>query len=106
MTVPSIRGIKAVYIIGFALGVLFLALGIYGLYYVITHDLPAGHYSRLPFGSAVGIGLGVIMMWKSYPIFIPLKETTAAQSKTCPFCGAMVEETADDCEKCKQHLEE
>jgi hypothetical protein len=78
MTGPSIRDVKVVYIIGFALGVLFLALGIYGLYHIITVDLPAGHYSRLPFGSAVGIGLGILMMWKSYPIFIPLKETAAA----------------------------
>lgn len=101
----SIRGIKAEFIVIFALGVLFIALGIYGVYYLITVELPTGHYSRLPFAAIGSVLFGLIMMWKSYPIFIPLKETATAQSTACPFCGAIVDET-EICGKCKRPSEE
>lgn len=106
MVGPSVRGVKAEYIIVFALGIVFLALGIYGVFYLFTVELPSGHFSEIPFGAAAGIFLGLIMIRQTYPIFFPLPKSGASRSRICPFCGAIAAEDAEVCEKCKQKLED
>ena len=76
----SIRSIKAEYIIMFALGIFFLALGIYGAYYLFAVELPSGHSTRLPFAVVGSILFGLFMMLRSYSIFMPLKKNSYARS--------------------------
>jgi hypothetical protein len=103
---PSIRGVKAEYTIAFSIGVLFLAIGVYAAYYFFTTVLPSGKISpSLPL-AIVGCSLfGLLMILKSYSIFIPLKKDSQVQHIVCPSCGAMVDEDAEVCEKCKRPLE-
>jgi hypothetical protein len=102
----SVRGIKAEYIIVFTSGIVFLALGIYGVFYLFTVELPSGHYSELPFGAAVGIFLGLILIWQTYPIFFSLSKSKASGTIVCPYCGALTAEDAAVCEKCKRELDD
>jgi ribosomal protein L40E len=63
----------------------------------MTNTLPLGIF---------GCGLfGLLMILKSYRIFVPLKKNSYAQAIFCPSCGALVAEDAEVCEKCKQKLE-
>ena len=100
----SVRGVKAEYISVFAVGVLFLVLGIYGMYYLVAVELPSGRFSQLPFAAVASVILGLIMIRQTYPIFIPEKNRLA-QSRVCPLCGALVDEVAEVCEKCKHQLD-
>ncbi len=102
----SIRGVKVEYTIAFALGILFLGLGIYGVFYLFTVELPLGRFSEVPFASAAGIFLGLILIRQAYPIFFPLPKSSISQSKICSSCGALLDETAEVCEKCKRKIEE
>jgi hypothetical protein len=102
---PSVRGIKAENIICFALGFLFLILGVYGMYYLLAVELPSGRFSRLPFAAIAAIILGALLIWRTYPIFFALPKSSVSQAKVCPFCGALVDEDAEVCEKCKRQLD-
>ncbi len=107
MSGPSIRGVKAEYIIAFSIGVLCLAIGIYGAYYLFSVALPSGKMTNtLPLGIFGCSVFGVLMILKSYPIFVPLKKHSYAQAVVCPSCGALVAEDAEVCEKCKRKLED
>lgn len=103
---PSVRGIKAENIICFALGIPFLILGVYGVYYLLAVELPSGHFSRLPFAAIAAIIMGAWLIWRTYPIFFALPKSSVSQSKVCPFCGALVAGDAEVCEKCKRKLED
>jgi ribosomal protein L40E len=105
MRSPSVRGVKAEYIICFALGFLFLILGVYGMYYLLAVELPSGYFSKLPFAAIAAIILGALLIWQTYPIFFPLPKSSVSQSKVCSFCGALATEDAEVCEKCKRQLE-
>jgi hypothetical protein len=89
----------------FALGIFFLALGIYGAYYLFAVELPSGHSTRLPFAVVGSILFGLFMILRSYSVFIPLKKNSYVRSVVCPLCGNLVEEDATVCDKCKQPLE-
>jgi hypothetical protein len=85
------------------MGIVFLALGIYGAYILFSVELPSGHITKLPFAVFGSTVFGLLLIIKGYPIFIPLKKNIA--KITCPTCGAMVDEDTEVCEKCKQSLE-
>jgi hypothetical protein len=104
MIEPTVNRVKAEYIIVFIVGILILALGISLLYRVVTEELPSGYVSELPYAAVGFTGLGLIIMIMSFPIFIPLKKNPFRRSVACPFCGALVEEDAEVCEKCKHQL--
>jgi hypothetical protein len=101
----SLKSAKAGFIIVFVMGIVFLALGIYGAIFLFTVELPSGHISKLPLAVG-GISVcGVLMMIKTYPIFIPIKKGSDMMKVVCPSCGALVDETEEVCEKCKRQLE-
>ncbi len=101
----SIKSIKAGYIIAFILGAVFLVLGLYGLYHLLAVEMPSGHLTKLPFAVAGSILFGLLMIRVSYPIFIPIKKNSFAQSAVCPFCGVIVEGDVAVCQKCERQLE-
>jgi uncharacterized membrane protein len=105
MVKMSVNSVKAEYIIVFALGIFFLACGVYGVFYLLTVELPSGQFSRVPFAAAAGFFLGTVMIWQTHKIFIPLSKVHST-TRVCPFCGALVEATAVPCEKCKRQLED
>jgi hypothetical protein len=104
MVGPSVKGVKAEYIVVFALGIVFLGLGVYAMYHLITVELPSGRFTSLPFAAGGLIILGLLIIRQTYPIFYPEKNRFA-ESRVCPFCGALVVDTADLCEKCGRQLE-
>ncbi len=99
------------FVIGFAVGVVFVALGIYSIYYFLTVKQFMEHAAGDIYGNYAVAGLiliffGSILIRLFYPIFIPLKANRFASSvRTCPFCGAIAKEDAKVCEKCKRQLE-
>lgn len=101
----SVKSIRAVYMIIFAVGIIFVAIGSYGTYYLVTVDLATGYLTKSDLAAPAGIILGLGMIKFSYKIFIPLKENSFTKQVACPFCGAIVEEQATSCEKCKRQLE-
>ena len=105
MSGPSIHGVKAEYIIVFCIGIVFLAIGVYGAYYLFDVALPSGKITNTLPLAIVGCSVfGVLMILKSYSIFIPIKKNSYSQAVVCPFCGALVAEDAEVCAKCKQQL--
>jgi hypothetical protein len=105
MITPTVNRVRAEVIIIFAVGILFLVLGVYGVYYLFTVELPSGHFSKLPFAAVGCLFFGLLIIKLTYKIFIPLKETKPVGSVVCPFCGALVEEDAEVCEKCKHQID-
>jgi hypothetical protein len=102
----SLRSIKAGFIIVFAMGIVFLALGLYGAYFLFAVELPSGHISKLPL-AVIGITVcGVLMIIKTYPIFIPLKKNSDIPKVVCSACGALVDGDTEVCEKCKRPLKD
>ncbi len=97
----SVARVKIEYYIGFAIGIFLVAANVYLIYYYFV----LGRYPLSHAGLVGNIGLiffGIIIMIRTYPIFIPLKKNSIFQSaKTCPHCGAIVEEDATICKKCK-----
>lgn len=102
---------KTEYIIGFVFGVLCLALGVYFVFLQfftggVIVDLHASDPYSIFVGWAVlgvlSLVAGAILVYKTYQIFIPLKEGSFAPSRVCPYCGAVIAEGAVACEKCKQ----
>lgn len=101
----SLRSIKAGFVFTFVIGIVFLALGIYGAYFLFTVEVPSGNISKLPL-AVVGCTLfGAIMIVKSYPVFIPLKKNIDMDQVICPSCGALVDGNIEVCGKCKRPLE-
>lgn len=106
MIKPTVNRVKAEIIIVFFVGIFIMILGICWLHQVITVELPSGHFSKLPFAAVGSFIVGLIIVITSFPIFIPLKKNPFKRSVVCPFCGALVDEYAEVCEKCKQKLDE
>jgi predicted RNA-binding Zn-ribbon protein involved in translation (DUF1610 family) len=78
-------------------------LSVYGAYYLFAIVLPSGkNISSLPLAIVGGAVFGVIMILKSYSIFIPLKKDSTAKQIVCPSCGALVDEYAEVCGKCRR----
>lgn len=52
------------------------------------------------------IAFGRVILRITVPAFIPLEKNNLSNSRTCPYCGAIVTEDALFCEKCNQKLDE
>lgn len=102
----SVRSIRAGCMVLFCVGIILLCLGVYSVYHVLTVDLPSGYYSRLPFAAVGCIFFGLLVMFKTYPMFLPPKQKSSISSTVCSSCGAMIEEDAAFCSKCKRQIEE
>ena len=109
----SIEAIRNDYLIGFILGVLGIAFGIslisyqffnYG-YLVNSSSDPYGIFAGWATLGVVSLAAGAIAVFYTYQIFIPLKNSTSTLARDCPNCGAIVNEDASVCEKCKQQLD-
>lgn len=71
----SIKNVRAQFLVLFIIGVILLALGIYGFYHaVVTGFTGSISSSLLPYASLGSIAVGLLMIGISYKIFIPLKE--------------------------------
>jgi hypothetical protein len=110
----SIGAIRTEYIIGFIFGVIGVAVGIFLILYqffmkgYIVDFSPADPYSifvGLAAFGVVSLAAGVMVIYYTYTIFIPLKENNFKSTRACPYCGAILKEVADVCEKCKQQLD-
>ena len=101
----SIARFKIEYYIGFTIGIFLVAANIYLIYYYFV----LGRYPLSHPGLVGNIGLiifGIIIMIRTYPIFIPIKKNTLFQSaRTCPHCCAIIEKDAIVCKKCKQQID-
>lgn len=102
---PTISGVKAEYTIAFAIGVLALILSVYGAYYLFAIVLPSGkNITSLPLAIVGGAIFGVLMILKSYSIFIPIKKDSTVKQIVCLSCGALVDEDAEVCGKCGRKI--
>ena len=104
----SLRRLKAGYAIGVGIGILFLALGIYSIVYFLTVKQTMGHSTSI-YGNYFVAGLAcfffaIAVLRVTVPAFIPLKKNYLFSTRTCPYCGAIIEEDALDCKKCKKKL--
>lgn len=105
----SLKRIKAGYAIGVGIGVLFVALGICSIVYFFTVKHIMGHSTSI-YGNYFVAGLfcfffAFVILRLTIPAFIPLKKNNFVTIRTCPYCGAIVDEDAVVCEKCKQQLD-
>jgi hypothetical protein len=91
---------KQVFLIGLIMGIIIEVLGIASLAnYVINNSVSTYILSSIGL-----IVVGMMLLWKSVPAFIPVKQQTAIL-KSCPHCGALLREKIMICEKCKQQLD-
>lgn len=110
----SLEAIGTDYIIFFILGVLGVIFGISAIIYQFISYGYLIHSSSDPYEilgpwAAIGIvslGAGAMAVHYSYKIFIPLRNISASTlARDCPYCGAMLEENALICQKCKQQTD-
>jgi hypothetical protein len=109
----SLGSTKTEFIIWFILGVLGVVLGVglillqfFNTGYVIDFSPPD------PYGFFVGwaamgfvaLVVGAIAIFGTYKVFMPLKENISPTIQVCPHCGAIVDDEAVVCEKCKQQI--
>ena len=100
---------KAGYAIGVGIGVLFVALGICSMVYFFTVKNVMGHstsiYGNYFFAGLVCFFFAIAVLRLTIPAFIPLKKNYLSSTRTCPYCGAIIDEDALSCKKCKQQLD-
>lgn len=87
--------------ITFVIAVIFVGLGVYSVYYFFTIKNVRSTYL---FGGLGIVAFGCVLIRAIYPIFVPLKKGVVSVG-SCPYCGAIIEEDAIICEKCKQQIE-
>jgi hypothetical protein len=106
---------KTEYIIGFIFGVLCLALGTYFMFLqFFTNGVIVDFHASDPYSVFVGWAVfgvislvaGAILVYKTYQVFIPLKETSFTPEGVCPRCGAVIAEGVTICGKCNQPIAE
>jgi ribosomal protein L40E len=79
----------------------FLLLGIFIMVYSIQNDS-----SRLFIGGAGFTILGLVIFFREFiPWIKPQKNTNQYTITTCPYCGALTNQNATNCEKCKRQLQ-
>jgi len=93
---------------GLIVGIVIIFLGIASIvnYSIYFYNVPASRSSIVYLlGGVVCIFVGLIFLAKSIPAFIPIKQQTCVAMHCCPYCGAIVDEDAVVCKKCKQRLD-
>jgi hypothetical protein len=100
---------KAGYAIGVGIGVLFVVLGISSIAYFFTVKQVMGHSTSI-YGNYFVAGIicfvfAIAILKITVPAFIPLKKKNLRNVRTCPYCGAIVDEDASFCKKCNQQLD-
>jgi len=98
---------KRDFIILFAVGVFTVILGVWiitSLVYNQIIGVPQSGYRSSGIAGAVFIFAGAAMISKTYQIFIPLNQP-AENANTCPYCGAVTDDSSGFCEKCKNKLD-
>lgn len=111
----AISANKTDFIIFFTLGVIGVVLGLglillqyFNTGYVIDFS-PPNPYSFFVGWALLGVVSiigGSIAVFRTYKIFIPLKNNNyTTTNPVCPRCGAIVTEYAMVCEKCKQQID-
>ena len=106
----SLARIRAGYVIGFAIGIFFIALGIYSIYYFIAVTQVMEHsnslYGNYAFAGIFCIIFGSAIVKMSYSVVITFIFPVKKDPIVCSFCGAIVGEDAAVCGKCKQRFDE
>ena len=100
---------KAGYAVGVGIGVLFVVLGTGSIVYFFTVKQIMGHSTSI-YGNYFVAGLicfffAFIVLRLTIPAFIPLKKNYLSSTRTCPYCGAIIDEAALSCNKCKHQLD-
>ena len=100
---------KAGYAIVAGIGVLFVVLGISSIVYFFTVKQVMGHSTSI-YGNYFVAGIlclvfAVAILRITVPAFIPLKKNNFVTIRTCPYCGAIVDDADLSCKKCKQQLD-
>jgi hypothetical protein len=100
---------KAGYAIGVGFGVLLLVLGIYSMVHFFSVKQTIGNSAFFDgeafIGGLVFFFFAFVIFRLTIPAFIPLKKNNLPSIKTCPYCGAIVDENASLCKKCNQQLD-
>jgi hypothetical protein len=105
----SLKRMKAGYAIGVGIGVLFVALGIFSIVYFFTVKPVMGQSTSI-YGNYFVAGIvcfffAFAVLRLTIPAFIPLKKNNFVSIRTCPYCGAIIDEDDLSCKKCKQQLD-
>ncbi len=93
-------------VIGIVSGICFFAVQfyLYGAIFSFSPSSPYDLFSGWAIAGVLCLVTGFILVFKTYPIIIPPKETIFTPAKVCPQCGAIVAEDATVCEKCRQEV--
>jgi hypothetical protein len=99
---------KAGYAIGVGIGVLFVVIGISSIVYFFAVKHVMEHsssiYGNYFFAGILCFVFAIAVLKITVPAFIPLKKNNLPIVRTCPYCGAIVDEDATFCQKCTQQL--
>ena len=106
----SLRRLKFNYAIVAGFSVLVVALGIASIVYYFTnvYNVSNSHSvfgSRYLLADVLCIFGGSRLLWHIIPAFIPLKKRFLHSSRTCPYCGEVVDEDATCCKKYQRELD-
>jgi hypothetical protein len=100
---------KAGFAIGVGIGVLFVVLGLSSIVYFFTVRQVMVHstsiYGNYFVAGLVCFAIAIVFLRVTVPAFIPLKKNNLTILRTCPCCGAIVDEDALFCKKCNQQLD-
>jgi uncharacterized membrane protein HdeD (DUF308 family) len=105
----SLRRLKASFAIVAGIGAFLVGLGICSMMYFFTVKQVMGHstsiYGNYFVAGLISIAFGIAVLRITFPAFIPIKQQTSTSIRICPYCGALVSEDANFCEKCNRQLE-
>jgi hypothetical protein len=99
---------RQAFVMGLIVGTVIIILGIASIinYSIYLYNVPASRFSNVYFlGGVFCIFVGSMFLAKSIPAFIPIKQQTSFAMHCCQYCGAIVNEDAVVCKKCKQQLD-
>jgi hypothetical protein len=94
--------IRNAYLAGAIVGIILILVGVLSLiHFSSSADLKDVYY---------GVGstaFGSILLCKGAQPFIPIKQQnlTSPDAKTCPYCGALTQQDAIRCGKCKRKFD-
>ena len=96
----SLDNIRNAYLAGVIVGIILIAIGLFSL----IHYLISSSFSDVYFG-VFFVAIGSLFLWKGALAFIPIKQKDLPAVRTCPHCGAVVDEDATYCIKCNGKLD-